>query len=201
MQIQGRKVKPSATPCPPLGSARPIERSIVGGPENVLRGSHPLPPDPMRVRGSQDHGTPRRTGASCRGKRVRTRGRRGLNQPFYDPQRVIRFAGIDPGTNLLYSAKRAAREKAGTATFAPVAANPFRLPTAASIPLSAPLRSARWTISDRCWPSCGGSFARVAASSTWSTGRHPMRHPRGGSASSNRPGSRASQIAIEGSRH
>lgn len=35
----------------------------------------------------------------------------GLNQPFYDPQRVTGFAGIDPGANLLDSAKRAAREK------------------------------------------------------------------------------------------
>ncbi|QDM40382.1 class I SAM-dependent methyltransferase [Altererythrobacter sp. TH136] len=35
----------------------------------------------------------------------------GLNQPFYDPQRVTAFAGIDPGANLLDLAKQAALEK------------------------------------------------------------------------------------------
>lgn len=35
----------------------------------------------------------------------------GLNQQFYDPQRVSSFAGIDPGANLLDFARKAAREK------------------------------------------------------------------------------------------
>lgn len=35
----------------------------------------------------------------------------GLNQPFYDPQRVTGFADIDPGGNLLDFAKEAALEK------------------------------------------------------------------------------------------
>lgn len=35
----------------------------------------------------------------------------GLNQPFYDPQRVTSFAGIDPGAKLLDFARKAAAEK------------------------------------------------------------------------------------------